>query len=130
MDQAEESVRRIVDCLDRLDRVTASGSHAEVIQAVATAREAFRTALQRDLNTAAALGAVFDLIREVNAAIDAGRLGTMDAAAVRDVVAEFDRVLGVVDLRRREDAEPPVPVAEIEQLIGARKAARQRRKKK
>jgi cysteinyl-tRNA synthetase len=46
---------------------------------------------------------------------------------VRDAFEEFDKVLGVVALRRAEDAEPPVPVEEIERLIADRKAARQRR---
>ncbi len=39
----------------------------------------------------------------------------------------MDRVLGVVSLRRAEDARPPVPVDEIERLIEDRRAARQRR---
>jgi cysteinyl-tRNA synthetase len=38
-----------------------------------------------------------------------------------------DRVLGVVSLRRAEDATPPIPAGDIERLIGERKAARQRR---
>jgi cysteinyl-tRNA synthetase len=42
-------------------------------------------------------------------------------------IEEFDQVLGVVSLRRAEDALPPVPVAEIARLIAERKAARQRR---
>jgi len=33
-------------------------------------------------------------------------------------------VLGVLSLRRQEDERPPVPVEEIERLIGARRAAR------
>ena len=36
-------------------------------------------------------------------------------------------MLGVLSLRRAEDEQPPVPVAEIEQLIEARHAARRRR---
>jgi cysteinyl-tRNA synthetase len=36
-------------------------------------------------------------------------------------------VLGVLSLRQAEDARPPVPLEEIEQLIEARKAARHRR---
>ncbi len=50
-----------------------------------------------------------------------------DAREVAAAVEEFDRVLGVVALRRAEDARPPVPVAEIERLIDERRAARQRR---
>jgi cysteinyl-tRNA synthetase len=50
-----------------------------------------------------------------------------DAAIVRDAFEQFDRVLGVISLRRAEDAEPPVPKEEIERLIDERRAARQRR---
>jgi len=127
MEQAEESLRRIVDCLARLDTVTGEGTHAPVAAAVAKARTAFRAAIQDDLNTAAGLAAVFDLVREVNQAIDAGEIGTSDADAVRAVVDECDQVLGVISLRRAEDAQPPVPVDEIERLIDERRTARQQR---
>jgi cysteinyl-tRNA synthetase len=123
MVQAEESIRRIVDCLTRLDdvRVAASGTLA---LAVHTARARFRSAIEDDLNTAAALAAIFDLIRDVNAAIDAGCVSGEDIDAVREVVGECDQVLGVVALRRAEDAQPPVPLVEIEALMAARQMAR------
>jgi cysteinyl-tRNA synthetase len=54
-------------------------------------------------------------------------MSTADASLVRSAVEEMDRVLGVVSLRRAEDAKPPIPVEEIERMIGERKAARQRR---
>jgi len=54
----------------------------------------------------------------------AGELGSADAPAVRETFDRFDQVLGIFALRRNEDAQPPVPVAEIEQLIAARRAAR------
>ena len=127
MAQAEESLRRIVDCLDRLEGVSAEGSDSDVETAVATARQAFQAGMECDLNTAAALAAVFDLVRDVNVAIDAGRIGQEDATAVRGAIEDFDRVLGVVGLRRQEDARPSVPVEEIERLIDERRAARQRR---
>jgi cysteinyl-tRNA synthetase len=127
MDQAEEAIRRIVDFVARLDTVTADGGPSRVGPIVDAARQAFRAALENDLNTAAALAAVFDLVRDVNAAIDAREISASDAATVRHAVQEFDRVLGVVSLRQAEDAEPPVPVEEIERLIRDRQAARQRR---
>jgi cysteinyl-tRNA synthetase len=127
MDQAEEALRRMVDFLARLDDVKGNGRHEAIEANVTTARESFTAALQHDLNTAAALAAVFDLIRDVNAAIDAKQVSADDAALVRQTVADFDRVLGVISLRHAEDAQPPVPVGEIEQLIEDRKAARQRR---
>jgi cysteinyl-tRNA synthetase len=107
--------------------VSVDGSHAAVDNMVSRARAAFQSALRDDLNTAAALAAVFELVREVNAAIDAREVGRADAETVTRAIEEFDRVLGVVGLRRAEDATPPVPVDEIERLIGDRKAARQRR---
>jgi cysteinyl-tRNA synthetase len=101
--------------------------NAELEAAVGRAREAFRTALASDLNTAAGLAAVFDLVREGNSAIAAKRMSAADARLVREAIDEFDRVLGVISLRRAEDATSDVPVEEIERLIAERKAAKQRR---
>ncbi len=127
MDQAEEAVRRIVDFLGRLDTVSGDDRHPHVEEALEKARQAFRAALEHDLNTAAALAAVFDLVRDMNAAIDAHQIGSADAELVRQTMEGFDRVLGVVELRRAEDASPPIPVEEIERLIEERRTARQRR---
>jgi cysteinyl-tRNA synthetase len=132
VEQAEEALRRVVDFLAKLDEMTpATGTsdtcHAEIEGVVARARDAFRDALASDLNTAAALAAVFDLVREGNSAIAARTMNAADARLVRDAMDEFDRVLGVVALRRAEDATPDVPVDEIERLIDERKTAKQRR---
>jgi cysteinyl-tRNA synthetase len=127
MQQAEESLRRIADFVTRLGTVEREGEPGAAEPMVTRASDAFRAAIEDDLNTAEALGALFELIREVNAAIDAGVMTAGDAALVRDAVERFDRVLGVVSLRQAEDATPPVPVEEIQQLIDARRSARQRR---
>jgi len=127
MDQAEESLRRMADFLARLEGVTADGPATGVEAMVATARAAFAEGMSDDLNTSAALAAIFDLIKDVNAAIDARHITRDGAALVSRAMEEFDRVLGVMALRRAEDAQPPVPVDEIERLIGERKAARGRR---
>ena len=125
--QAEESLRRLTDFLARLDTVTAGGSHPEIAARVEEGRNAFAAAMQDDLNTAAALGAIFELVRSLNSAVDAGELGKGDVPAIRDAFDGFDRVLGVLSLRRAEDEQPPVPVEEIERLIEERHAARRRR---
>jgi cysteinyl-tRNA synthetase len=116
-----------VDCLARLDTLSAGDAHPAIAARVEEARQAFRDALESDLNTAGGLAAIFDLVRDVNSAIDAKAISGADADVVRGAIEECDRVLGVVSLRRAEDARPPVPVEEIEQLIADRKAARQRR---
>jgi cysteinyl-tRNA synthetase len=127
MEQADEALRRMVDFLARLDNLAGDARHPEIEALVTTARDAFKAALEDDLNTAAGLAAIFDLIRDVNAAIDAHQVSAADAADVRAAFDLFDRVLGVISLRRAEDAQPPVPVDEIERLIEERKLARQRR---
>jgi cysteinyl-tRNA synthetase len=91
------------------------------------ARRAFAEALGDDLNTAAALGAIFELVRSLNSAIDAGQITPRDVPIVRAAFDEFDQVLGVLSLRRAEDAQAAVPVEEIERLIEDRHAARRRR---
>jgi cysteinyl-tRNA synthetase len=127
MEQAEESLRRVVDFLVRLDGVTGQGKSEEIEAAAIKARDAFKAALESDLNTAAGLAALFDLVKSGNAAIDAGKMSAADAALVRSTIEDLDRVLGVVSLRRAEDAKPPMPVEEIERMIEERKAAKQRR---
>jgi cysteinyl-tRNA synthetase len=124
---AEGALTRITDALSRLDTVARAGSHPDLLQRVDTARAAFAAALRDDLNTAAALGAIFVLVQALNSAIDAGEIGTGDVPLITAAFEEFDRVLGVLSLRRAEDERPPVPVADIERLIDDRHAARRRR---
>ena len=81
--QAEEALKRLTDFLARLDGVPA---RADAHPAIAARRRRGRArrsaaACADDLNTAAALGVMFDLVRALNAAIDAGEIGAADAAA-------------------------------------------------
>jgi cysteinyl-tRNA synthetase len=127
LDQAEASLTRLSDFLVRLDAVVGGDAHGEIAARVADARAAFRAQMTSDLNVPGALGVIFDLVREMNAAMDERRVGQADAVVIRDAFEEFDRVLGVLALRRAEDATPPVPVEEIEALIAERREARRAR---
>ncbi len=127
LEQAEEALTRIMDCLTRLETISVDAEHPEMTTRVDQARTAFGRRLQDDLNTPGALGVVFELVRDVNAAIDAGEIGVSDARTILAVFDEFDKVLGVIALRRAEEASPPVPVDEITRLIDERRAARGRR---
>ena len=122
--QAEEALKRITDFLARLEAVPRGDASTQVRARLDEAMAAFAGHIRADLNTAAGLGILFDLVRALNSSIDAGDLHDADVPAVRAAFDEFDRVLGVLSLRRAEDERPPVPVEEIEQLIQARRAAR------
>ena len=128
MAQAEEALKRLTDFLARLDHVPAGAHAAEGLAGrLKEAADAFAGHVSADLNIPAALGVMFDLVRSVNASIDAGELGAGDAPAVRAVFEQFDRVLGVLSLRGKEEEQPPVPVEEIERAIKARQEARRAR---
>jgi cysteinyl-tRNA synthetase len=124
MAQAEEALKRITDFLARLEHLPAGAPSSAIGARLEHASHAFASHIRDDLNTAAALGVMFDLVRALNTAIDTGELRSPDSAAVRETFDRFDRVLGVLALRRTEDERPPVPVEEIERLIEARKTAR------
>ena len=116
-----------MDFLARLDLVTGDEAHPALVEKVAAARQSFGEMMLSDVNAPGALGVMFDLVRTLNAAIDAGEVGKSDVAAIREAFDHFDRVLGIIALRRAEEAAPPVPVDEIERLIEERRDARRKR---
>jgi cysteinyl-tRNA synthetase len=74
-----------------------AGMNAEIQEAASAAKEKFRTALANDLNTAEARAAIFDLVRTVNAAADAGNLKKSDIPAILDVLNDFDKIFAVLE---------------------------------
>ena len=81
----------------------------------------FRAALEDDLNTSEALGALFPFLRETNAALDEGALDASGAAGALAALESADRVLGVLP------AKADVLPEEVEAQIAARNEARKRR---
>jgi cysteinyl-tRNA synthetase len=127
LSQAEEAMKRLTDFLARLDALPDGTASPAIAERLTDARRQFGAHIEADLNTAAALGVMFDLVRALNSAIDGGEVHHADGGAIRETFEQFDRILGILSLRREEDNRPPVPVEEIEQLIAARRAARQAR---
>ncbi len=127
LNQAEAALTRISDFLVRVQGIQGGEAHPEIAGRVDAAREEFREMMAWDLNAPGALGVVFELVREMHAAMDAGEVSGPDAAVILSAFEEFDKVLGVLALRRAEEAAPPVPAEEIEGLIAERRAARHAR---
>jgi cysteinyl-tRNA synthetase len=127
LSQAEAALTRLSDFLVRARAVSGGDAHPEIAARIEQARAEFREMIAWDLNAPGALGVLFELVREMHAAMDGGRIGAPDAAIIVSAFDEFDRVLGVLALRRAEDAAPPVPAGEIEQLISERRDARRAR---
>ena len=127
LDDAKNAVARIESFLLRLDDVARSAprdaAHAddEGDALIGKFLADFQEAMDDDLNTAGALGALFTLIRDGNTAIDAGRISAGDAAGIKAALMKVDPVLDIFPARR-ENLD-----AEVEQLIAARNAARKAR---
>ena len=83
----------------------------------------FEEALDDDLNTAAALAAVFEFVREANTAMDAGEFRSGNVAAAAELLARFDAVFDVL----KPSAGARISEAEIEALIAERNQARKAR---
>jgi cysteinyl-tRNA synthetase len=61
------------------------------------ARQKFEAALDDNLNTAEALGAIFDMVRDGNTAMDRGEFRDGDRGAFLDTLQRWDRIFAVLD---------------------------------
>ena len=122
---AAAAVERIRSAAVRIGEVASArtGSRNGVFaseERAAQFRAEFASGLDDDLNTPEALAALFNYLRQVNAAIDDGSLDSEGARVAQGALEAADRVLGV--LPKAPESLP----AEIEQRIDARNAARRR----
>jgi len=94
---ARRSLDRIKEFLFRLKSASLpAGSNAEMSDALSRAQSQFEAGLDDDLNTAQALGAVFELVRETNAALDAGKVLQENRDAIVQWFSRVDDRLGIV----------------------------------
>jgi cysteinyl-tRNA synthetase len=123
------------------------GLNERIAQRTGSAAQAFGDSLNDDLNTAEALAAVFEYVRDANSAMDAGEFRAGNAAGALEFLARFDAVFDVLRTTRQisvsvgamgVSAAPgvgPVTVAlgteiedsEVERLIAERAAAKKAR---
>ncbi|MFH1475251.1 MAG: cysteine--tRNA ligase [Chloroflexota bacterium] len=123
---SDESLAAASAAVERLDAVVAAleayGSDGPADPglpgALAAAREAFGAALDDDLAISPALGAVFDLVRDLNRRVAERTLSTDDAGVALAALRDLDVVLGL--LPDPADALP----ADLAALLEARAVAR------
>jgi cysteinyl-tRNA synthetase len=96
--QAAVSVERLRNFRARLTAGTfATGSTPEM-QALATQSvERMKAALDDDLNTAQAQAAIFDMVRQANAAFDTGGIKKDDVPPLLAALVKFDEIFAVLD---------------------------------
>jgi len=130
---AESTVERLRDFRSRVsgahglssphvDQGSANDSESKVACIAETARVDFESAMDDDFNTAAALAAIHDMVREINTLMAANSLTIADQQIVLDAISKFDSVFGIFG---KEESD--ILDAEIEALIEERQAARRTR---
>jgi cysteinyl-tRNA synthetase len=95
--EATNAIDRLRTFVARLKKARLGEGTTEALQAVADKAEAgYIAALENDLNTAEARAPIFDLVRAVNSALDAGIVLAGDRARVLAVLGQFDAVFAVI----------------------------------
>jgi cysteinyl-tRNA synthetase len=130
LDDAQAALRRLVDFADRVElTIVKDGASANLGALADSALQSFEAALDDDLNTPEAFGAVFTFVNKANAALDAAGGATADdknsaAAALR----RMDEVLGFIELARASARDVDADLAAwVEEKLLERQAARGRR---
>jgi cysteinyl-tRNA synthetase len=136
LQQAASSVERLRNFVARVEAGQfPAGDSAEIAARVQAREDEFDEGLSDDLNTAQALAAVFDLVRDINTAIDRSEFRQANAPIVLAALRKFDEVLAVLD--DNDDAKlealgfaqkrSGISDAEIEVLVHERQEARKAR---
>ena len=126
IEQCKASLARLYTCRDSLDFALENAAEGEadsdILAMFDKRRQQFIEAMSDDLNTADAIAALFELVRDINSNVIAANAnkGTVEAAI--KVFDELADVLGLVYNRKKEDLD-----SEIEALIEQRTQARKDR---
>lgn len=127
LDQAKNGLERIYTCLDNLDYLA---EHAQVREMSADEKEfkenllkikdKFINAMDDDLNTADAIAAVFDIVKEVNLKLTIGSDFSREITEFsQSLIRELGGVLGIAVKQRNKSVD-----SEIQELIDKRQQAR------
>jgi cysteinyl-tRNA synthetase len=151
--QADVSVERLRNFRQRLNAGSfPAGSNPEIQSLASETIDRMRAALDDDLNTAQAQGAIFEMVRVVNAGLDVSRIKQDDVPPLLSALQKFDEIFAVLadddgpkmkqvfDWARTEGRETDIsanlqgvvqsgqlPDAEIENKVAEMEAARKAR---
>lgn len=120
LDAVSKTLERVDDFVYRLKQIELEGLGCDVDKVVEKVYIDFLSALADDLNISVALAALFELIKEINALCDAGKIFKKQADIVLHCLHLFDQVFAFIFW----DESAKVPL-ELEELLKKRNQARQ-----
>jgi len=118
---AEQAVQRLLDFMQHLQTTQGQEQGFDVQPLLAQTQQRFEAALDDDLNIAGALGAIFEMVRDVNRAITQHQLSAAAAQQVATLMQRCDTVLGLLA------ADETTVDQQVEALLEERQQARQAR---
>ena len=124
--QCKASLERLYTCRDNLDfalknaKDEAGEKDTEIIALIDGKKDKFIEAMEDDLNTGEALGALFELVKDINLNVNDG---VQSKALVEYAIRIFDELVGVLGLLYNRKAASSLD-DEIEALIQQRNDAR------
>ncbi len=123
--QCKASLARLYTCRDSLDfalekaEAVENAGDNEILETLAKRREQFIEAMDDDFNTADAIAAVFDLVRDINTLVIEKNPSKALCEGAASLFDELTDVLGLVYNRKKESLDE-----EVEALIAERAEAR------
>jgi cysteinyl-tRNA synthetase len=100
------------------------GENPKLTERAQAATQAFENALNDDLNTAEALAAAFEYVRDTNTAMDSGDFLSGNASGALDFLKRFDSIF---DILRPSTNSSGLTDSEVDALIAQRLAAKKSR---
>ena len=96
--QAQQSIDRLRNFRFRLTKENLpAGENLALQERAKEARQKFEAALDDNLNTAEALAAIFDMVRDGNTAMDRGEFHDADRGDFLDTLERWDRMFAVLE---------------------------------
>ncbi len=127
IEQCKASLERLYTCRNNLDfalknaKDEAGEKDAEIKALIDGKKDKFIEAMEDDLNTGEALGAIFELVRDINTNVNEG---VQSKEIVEYAIKIFDELMDVLGLLYNRNAEDKSLDGEIEALIAQRNEAR------
>ncbi len=124
IEQCKSSLERLYNCRDSINFMldksngVLKDSERAYVESFSKYKEKFVQSMDDDLNTADALGALFELVREINSALT-GEPSAELVSTAKEIFTELTGVLGLVYADENNSLD-----SQVEQLIQERTAAR------
>lgn len=122
LEQAKSALERLYNCRDNLlyliDNATATKSASDIKKEIDEKVDAFNTAMDDDINTAGAIGVLFDMVKIINIKT-ASPLSKDELVYAYDTLCKLADVLGLLSKQKQTSLDE-----EVEELIRQRTQAR------